>query len=270
MVNARSIYSKKHSRNGIIQEGEKMSTILEVKNFWEAYAKNDPLWAILTSPSKKYNNWNLKDFFETGKNEIQTLINHLNIFHIKYDLEEALDFGCGVGRLTQPLSNHFKHVVGVDISPEMISKANAFNTQPNISYIQNDAENLQIFKNETFTFIYTNIVLQHLEPPFILKYLLEFERILKHDGVMVFQLPSHLTNISKKGINLEMEKFSSPDAIQNKSETYVDLPSIPMYGISIDKMIPFLLTQNLIIECIERDHWCGEEWYGYKYYVKKP
>ena len=36
----------------------------------------------------------------------------------------ALDFGCGVWRLTQPLADHFKEVCGIDISPNFIELAN--------------------------------------------------------------------------------------------------------------------------------------------------
>ena len=35
----------------------------------------------------------------------------------------ALDFGCGVGRLSQALTKYFEQVAGVDISHTMIAKA---------------------------------------------------------------------------------------------------------------------------------------------------
>ncbi|MEZ0334809.1 MAG: methyltransferase domain-containing protein [Gemmatimonadales bacterium] len=35
----------------------------------------------------------------------------------------ALDFGCGVWRLTRPLSERFQHVIGVDISSSMLDEA---------------------------------------------------------------------------------------------------------------------------------------------------
>jgi 2-polyprenyl-3-methyl-5-hydroxy-6-metoxy-1,4-benzoquinol methylase len=39
----------------------------------------------------------------------------------------ALDFGCGVGRLTQALATHYDKVDGVDISWEMINLARRHN-----------------------------------------------------------------------------------------------------------------------------------------------
>ena len=41
----------------------------------------------------------------------------------------ALDFGCGIGRLSQALAEHFDQVYGVDISPKMIELARAAQSQ---------------------------------------------------------------------------------------------------------------------------------------------
>ncbi|WP_373288585.1 class I SAM-dependent methyltransferase [Brucella endophytica] len=37
--------------------------------------------------------------------------------------ERCLDFGCGVGRVTQALATKFHKAIGIDISPTMIAKA---------------------------------------------------------------------------------------------------------------------------------------------------
>ena len=104
----------------------------------------------------------------------------------------ALDFGCGVGRLTQALGGHFASVVGVDISREMCNLATELNRFPNtISYICNDAPDLRVVPDNAFDFIVSSIVLQHLQPEFAVGYLKEFFRVLAPDGIMVVQLPSH-------------------------------------------------------------------------------
>ncbi len=43
---------------------------------------------------------------------------------------KALDFGCGVGRLTQALADYFNEVAGVDVSPTMVNKALEYNKKP--------------------------------------------------------------------------------------------------------------------------------------------
>jgi SAM-dependent methyltransferase len=167
-------------------------TVLErLQNAWENFAKNDPLWAILSWPEKKGRKWKLAEFFKTGEDEVQQLITTLAVNDIPFVSEAALDFGCGVGRLSQALARHFDAVYGVDISPQMIKTAVQLNQYgEKCRYFVNAKENLRIFDDGTFTFIYSNIVLQHI--PLILTrgYLQEFLRVLRPGGLLIFQLPS--------------------------------------------------------------------------------
>ena len=48
--------------------------IRELQVNWNEFGKTDPLWAILTEPGKEGNKWDLEDFFDTGKREIDELI----------------------------------------------------------------------------------------------------------------------------------------------------------------------------------------------------
>lgn len=158
---------------------------------WENYAKDDPLWAILTGPEKIGRKWDLAEFFQTGVHEIDNLLQTLALHEIDFDFATALDFGCGVGRLSQALSRKFQRVSGVDISPTMIETAHRLNQyQDKCSYFLNAQRDLQMFRDETFSFIYSNIVLQHIPPDLTKQYLAEFSRVLKPDGLLVFHLPS--------------------------------------------------------------------------------
>lgn len=160
---------------------------------WENHAKEDPLWAILTDSAKIGRKWDLAEFFQTGEREIDGLLETLALHQIDFDFAAALDFGCGVGRLSQALSRKFQSVSGVDISPTMIETAKSLNQyKDSCSYFLNARRDLQIFKDETFSFIYSNIVLQHIPPDLIRQYLAEFSRVLKPDGLLVFHLPSRL------------------------------------------------------------------------------
>lgn len=99
----------------------------EDQAFWDDFAKYDPLWAILSDPTKAGRQWDLPRFLETGRREISLLFYQLRALGLAVDRRAALDFGCGVGRLSQPLASHFERVVGVDVSAEMIRLANAIN-----------------------------------------------------------------------------------------------------------------------------------------------
>ena len=55
--------------------------------------------------------------------------------------ERILDLGCGTGELTFEISESGAEVVGMDNSPEMISKAKA--TYPHLQFERKDATNFQ-------------------------------------------------------------------------------------------------------------------------------
>jgi SAM-dependent methyltransferase len=160
--------------------------------FWDSFARYDPLWAILSDPSRSGRRWDLRSFLETGRREVSLLMYELRALSIDVRRGAALDFGCGVGRLSQPLAECFDRVVGVDISLEMIRLADEINQHPTrVRYVWNAREDLSVFASGEFDFMYSNVVLQHIEPGKTVRYLVEALRVVGPGGVLVFQLPSH-------------------------------------------------------------------------------
>jgi ubiquinone/menaquinone biosynthesis C-methylase UbiE len=105
--------------------------------------------------------------------------------------EKALDFGCGAGRLTQPLADHYREVVGVDIAASMIDLAGRHNRHPQrCRFLVNARDDLAMFEDDTFDLVYSNITLQHMEPRFSKRYIAEFVRVLRPGGLAIFQIPS--------------------------------------------------------------------------------
>ena len=163
-----------------------VSNLDNLKNAWEGLAERDPLNAILTDDSKTGGKWDVADFMATGDVEIETVMNHLTaIGRIPNCKGTALDFGCGVGRLTQALARRFASCVGVDISQQMIRQAEALNRYVHCRYVATSAASLP-FPDASFSFIYSNIVLQHVPRHFAKAYLGEFVRLLGPDGILVF------------------------------------------------------------------------------------
>jgi len=165
----------------------------ELKKHWNAFAKTDPFWAILTVPDKANGRWTREEFFATGKIEIDALMQSLAALDWNGRRGRALDFGCGVGRLTQVLCDYFEEVCGVDIAADMLSLADKFNRHGlRCTYRLNTAGDLSLFADDSFDFVYSNIVLQHMKPEFALMYIREFLRVLAPAGLIVFQLPAEL------------------------------------------------------------------------------
>ncbi|MGQ9701803.1 MAG: class I SAM-dependent methyltransferase [bacterium] len=170
-----------------------------VKANWEEFAKKDPLWSILPIPEKKNGRWEMEELFKTGQEEICSVMEYMNRLNLKIKNQLALDFGCGVGRLTQALCKFFDNCIGVDISFQMLRIAAQNNRhKENCTYILNCAPDLKIFKDNVFDFIYSNIVFQHLPPQLTVAYIKEFIRILKKNGIIIFQATTGIIGLQNK------------------------------------------------------------------------
>jgi SAM-dependent methyltransferase len=163
-----------------------MTTLGSLKDAWESLAEHDALHAILTDTTKVGGRWNIAEFMATGNAEIEMLMRHLaGLGYVPNRDGVALDFGCGVGRLTQALGRYFDTCVGVDISETMVQQAQSLNELRHCRYIATSDIPLP-FPAAAFSFIYSNLVLQHIPRRFAKEYLREFVRVLSPGGMLVF------------------------------------------------------------------------------------
>lgn len=167
-----------------------MSSLRELQRNWEGLAQSDPLWAICTDPARRNGNWSRGEFFATGENELRSVMECLRSLELRIDFSgAALDFGCGVGRLTRAMAAYFPECWGVDISPTMVRLAAELNHEiAQCRFLLNERGDLSQFQDGRFNFVYTSIVLQHIAPRHATKYLEELVRVLTPGGILVFQL----------------------------------------------------------------------------------
>lgn len=160
------------------------------KQDWEVLGRLHPLSSVMSNND----NWDIKEFFQTGENEIQSDLERATRLGYPKTRETALDFGCGVGRLTRALSKYFTQCTGVDIAESMIANAKELNQSTNgCTFIVNAEPHLRIFSDNSFDMIYSKIALQHIPNTELIKaYIAEFLRVLKTDGLLIFQLPSYI------------------------------------------------------------------------------
>lgn len=161
-----------------------------VRTSWEADAAEDPLWAVCAVPSLRGNRWDPKTFFQTGIEDVESIRSFATSRGLALHGERCLDFGCGVGRISQALAPYFRFVIGIDVAPSMIAAARRFNQYPGqCDYLLSEHPNLRQFQDATFDLVHSHAVLQHLPRPLIREYLREFLRVTRPTGLVVVQLP---------------------------------------------------------------------------------
>ncbi len=164
---------------------------------WEGWAQADPLWAILSDPARRGRRWDVDEFFATGKPDVDHALAQAGEHALPARRDRALDFGCGVGRLTQALGAEFGHVDGVDISDTMIELARRYNKLgERCDYHVNLASDLSLFEDRTMDFVFSTIVLQHVPPEHAATYITEFVRLLAPGGAAVFDMTAAMRTVN--------------------------------------------------------------------------
>jgi ubiquinone/menaquinone biosynthesis C-methylase UbiE len=105
--------------------------------------------------------------------------------------DTALDFGCGLGRLTRALAPHFGRTIGLDVAPTMIEEARELDDGGSgAEFVLHEHEDLRAIESGSVDFVSCLLVLQHLPTRGAIEtYLREFVRVLSPGGVAVVQLP---------------------------------------------------------------------------------
>ncbi len=142
-----------------------MAWINDTDAEWRKWGETDPYFAVLTS-SRYRNRANTKDFFQTGEDHFGRVRTNYQRLGISLDADGiALDFGCGVGRVLRPLCEYFKRAAGLDVSPAMLSEARKQVASPKVDLRLLDGGDLRgCLRDETYQFIHSHIVFQHIRP----------------------------------------------------------------------------------------------------------
>ena len=158
---------------------------------WEALGRTDPLFGVLSDPTKYGGKWDQDEFFASGRAHVDKLLRTLADARASFLPGTCLDFGCGVGRLTIPLADSFHHTIGVDVARPMVDAA-ARHRPPGArcEFIVNRDPDLRRFETGTFDVVHSCLVLQHIPPEVALRYVAEFFRVTRPGGLVVFQIPA--------------------------------------------------------------------------------
>lgn len=165
------------------------------KAYWDGRAARDAHYSIWGDPSVIDPEQLDEDAFaRSGELSLRQLLPFVN------PKSACLEIGCGIGRILRPLAGQCARVIGVDISPEMIAKARDYMAGvSNAELIVGDGASLPGVADQSLDFVYSLLVLIHVDKRSAYRYLREIERVLRPGGLALLQFQNML---SPKGLEL--------------------------------------------------------------------
>ncbi|MEW5991524.1 MAG: class I SAM-dependent methyltransferase [Chloroflexota bacterium] len=237
---------------------------------WNELGETDPLWSVLTEADKTGGRWSEDDFLTSGHIEVQGLMEDLAAAGLSPAREVVLDFGCGVGRLTQALTAHFDRAIGVDVAPSMIEWARQMDrTGGRASFVLNRSNRLEGVPPDSVDLVYSNMVLQHVSPALSRGYVAEFLRVLRPGGIAVFQLPSRPKR-ARGYLKLWLKRMPRPllaallQATRAGRGVPIDMHGVPRTAVEATVRA----AGGEVVGVIENDA-AGPDWTSWRYTVRK-
>jgi 2-polyprenyl-3-methyl-5-hydroxy-6-metoxy-1,4-benzoquinol methylase len=126
---------------------------------WQIIGTDEPYFGVITSAEfkrDKFDDEARRKFFASGQHEVLHHLARMRSLFGPFEPQSALDFGCGVGRLTVPLAQVTGRAIGVDISPGMLAEARR--------HIVAGLTFVEAIPNDSFEWVMSLIVLQHIPP----------------------------------------------------------------------------------------------------------
>lgn len=231
---------------------------------WTELGEDDPLWAILSDPTMEGGGWSehVPEFFASGRREVEARLERLRDLGLEPSSRAALDFGCGVGRLTRALAQHFEEVHGVDIAATMLTEAVARGDRGCV-YHHNPRPDLALFPAGRFSLVYSRLVLQHMARTLMEGYLREFVRVIEPGGVIVVQIPEH-----RRGASRLLAPLAG--ALRNRSGDVPAKGRIEMHGLPRSRVEAVFTGSGARLVAVDPDHSAGPRWASWMYYATLP
>ena len=159
---------------------------------WIYWGHKDPLYAVAVFEGRELGGaapWKAADFLELGRVYFHDVYQHW----LQYGVgsEHCVEIGCGSGRITRQLSQHFKRVTAIDVAEGQLKTAAALIT-PHVSNVEFKLVSKTIIPvaDGSCDAVFSCEVFQHFDDhrP-ISEYCGEAYRALRSGGTMCFHLP---------------------------------------------------------------------------------
>lgn len=161
----------------VVPSGSLAARLRSDREFWNAAAREDAYFAVLSSPESRNPSTREAYFDATASEDLRRLGWFLHAG------SRVLDLGCGVGRLTKALAHRCAEVTGVDISAEMVAIARARTASfSNVRIVETDGSSLACVGTGAVDFVVSLLCLIHVDRRAALRYFHEIRRVLAPGG----------------------------------------------------------------------------------------
>ncbi len=217
-----------------------------IRNVWQSEGRNQAHFSVMSNEQYLPANLprSLEAFWASGEDEA-TLAARILAKHGITNLTErvCVEYGCGVGRVTNGFAKRFKAVHAYDISEPHLVYARQRTADlglKNITY----RECLELMKTqiEACDFFYSAIVFQHNPPPVIAELIRRALASLRPGGVAIFQVPTFIADY----------QFNLKDWLQAMADSRVHMHCVPQ-----TLVIELIFSQGCKLLEIREDGFAG-------------
>jgi len=160
---------------------------------WRFWGRYDPMWAVATWEGRQHDGlrpWTIDDFRAAGRSDCADIMRQWNQYG-RIDGGTCIEIGCGSGRLTSALVDHFDRVLAIDVSVDQIELAKRVLGQSlsRVCFSLVDDPVIDVAP-ETCSAMISTFVFQHLSNySGIVAYLRATHEALKPGASICFQIP---------------------------------------------------------------------------------
>ncbi len=156
---------------------------------WKRWGKEDPLFGVVSWTNKQKDGaspWTDEEFYALGASDWHDFRGHWEQYGV--NTESCLEVGCGAGRMTKQLAETFRQVKAVDVSEDMVRRAQKA-VGANVEFTVIDGIHLPQ-PGSSVKAVFSTHVLQHLDNVELgYAYFREFYRVLDSEGTLMVHLP---------------------------------------------------------------------------------